>query len=309
MCVLERVAGAEDRGARLDRFVATAVADLSRTRAARLIRGGRVSVNGSAAEPDQRLAPGDRVLVRIPPETEALVPDEAPLEVALETPEFAAINKPSGLTMHPGVGREAGTLAHRLVARYPEAKAVGHPRRPGIVHRLDKDTSGIVLIARTVRAYAHLTREFAERRVVKRYLLLAHGQPVPPQGRIEAPIGRHPSQRTRMAVRRRGRSAETTYSVLGRAAAVSLVLAQPSSGRTHQIRVHMATIGYPIWGDARYGPRPARAPRAMLHAWTLEFVGPDATPWRVAAPPPADFLLQAEEQGLTLPATPCSESR
>ena len=294
------------RGARLDAFLAESLEDVSRSRAARLIRDGQVTVNGQVVAPSRRLQPQDFVRGELPVVTAELKPEPGPLARLLETDDFVALDKPAGLVMHPGAGAGSGTLVHRLVAHYPELAAAGHPRRPGIVHRLDKDTSGVVLIARTPAMYAHLTQAFERREVHKQYLLIARGTLDPPRGRIDAPIGRHPTHRTRMAVARRGRPAVTEYRVLDRAGGAALVEASPTTGRTHQIRVHMAAIGHPILGDATYGGSESAVQRVMLHAWTLRFEGDAGERWLAAAPPPEDFQRTAVALGLTLPDTPAS---
>ena len=301
-----RIVGAAHAGERLDRYAAAVVADLSRSRAARLIRDQDVTVDGLPADPDYRVAIGERVVVQIPPPSAELLPEPGELRVVLESTEFVAIDKPAGISMHPGARDEGGTLAHRLVARYPELAVIGHAQRPGIVHRLDKGTSGVVLVARTLGGYRHLTRLFAERKVAKAYLLIARGQPRPPEGVIEAPIGRHPTNRTRMAVVRRGKPAETAYEVLDGRDAASLVLARPTTGRTHQIRVHLAAIGHPVVGDRAYGATEPLAARPMLHAWTLRFGDAEGGEWHLSSPPPSDFVRVAERLGLSLPATPSS---
>ncbi|MCY3748705.1 MAG: RluA family pseudouridine synthase [Chloroflexi bacterium] len=294
------------RGVRLDAFLAESLADISRSRAARLIRDGRVTVNGQSVQPARRLQAGDIVRGELPTVAAELAPEPGELARLLTTDGFVAVDKPAGIVMHPGAGAGSGTLAHRLVAHYPEIVGVGHPRRPGIVHRLDKDTSGAVLIARTPAIYAHLTQAFERREVGKQYLLIARGTPDPPRGRIDAPIGRHPTHRTRMAVARRGRPAVTDYRVLDRASGAALVEASPTTGRTHQIRVHMAAIGHPILGDASYGGSIASIQRVMLHAWTLRFEDDAGDRWLAAAKPPDDFQNAAADVGLTLPDTPAS---
>lgn len=289
----------------MDAFVAESLADVSRSRVARLIRDGQVKVNGQVVAPSRRLRDGDIVHGELPIVAAELEPEPGPLDRVLTTDGFVAVDKPTGMVMHPGAGAGSGTLAHRVVAHYPELAAVGHPRRPGIVHRLDKDTSGVVLIARTPATYAHLATAFERREVRKRYLLIARGTPDPPRGRIDAPIGRHPTHRTRMAVARRGRPAVTGYRVLDQGPSAALVEASPTTGRTHQIRVHMAAIGHPIVGDAAYGG-PAQGARVMLHAWTLRFEDDAEDRWLAAARPPSDFQRTAADLGLTLPDTPAS---
>ena len=247
---------------------------------------------------------GDAIRVEIPEVTDLLVPEAGPLVVLREEEDFVVIDKPPGMAMHPGARDEHGTLAHRLAARYPELAAIGNPRRPGIVHRLDRDTSGVVVVARSQRGYDVLTQAFASRQVRKRYLLLAHGVVQPREGRIDAPIGRHPTHRTRMAVTRGGRVAATPYQVIQSTPDASLVVATPRTGRTHQVRVHFAAIGHPLVGDSTYGPASPRAPRVMLHAWTLEFPTPSEERVSMQAPIPADFVGVAEALGLTVPTSP-----
>lgn len=293
------------RAVRLDTFMAESLADVSRSRAVRLIRDGQVRVNGQAVAPSRRLHAGDIVRGELPAVAEELEPEPGPLVQLLTTDGFVAVDKPAGTVMHPGAGASSGTLAHRVLAHYPELVGVGHPRRPGIVHRLDKDTSGVVLIARTVAMYAHLARAFERRAIQKRYLLIVRGTPEPPRGRIDAPIGRHPTHRTRMAVARRGRPAVTDYRVLDRSGGATLVEARPTTGRTHQIRVHLTALGHPILGDATYGG-PATAGRVMLHAWTLRFADDAGDRWLAAAEPPEDFQRAAAKLGLTWPDTPAS---
>ena len=289
------------RAPRLDAFLAKAVSDLSRSRAARLIREGQVTVNGRPA------APAQATQYRLPSSVKTrLTPEPGPIVRLLTTDEFVAVDKPAGIIMHPGAGAATGTLAHRLLAHYPELSGVGHPRRPGIVHRLDKETSGVVLIARTLAMYAQLTQAFERRAVRKQYLMIARGSPKPPRGRIDAPVGRHPTQRTRMAVARRGRPALTDYRVLDQAPGASLVQASPTTGRTHQIRVHMAAIGHPILGDIAYGGPASGIERVMLHAWTLRFDDASGTRWLAAAAPPDDFQRTATDLGLSLPSTPAA---
>ena len=291
-------------GRRLDRFVADAAPNLSRSRAARLIQAHHVLVNDELRDPDYRVSTGDHVRVAVAETGGTLSPDPRPLRVLLETPDLAVVDKPAGLVMHPGAADEPGTLAHRLVARYPELAHVGNPRRPGIVHRLDRDTSGVVLIARTAAAYHAFQRSFEQRLVKKQYLAAVHGRPPVAVAQIEAPIGRHPTRRTHMAVTRSGRAAQTSYAVLATSGRTALLDVRPHTGRTHQIRVHLASIGHPILGDPRYGPRPSLANRLLLHAWTIEFTDPSGAQWRVAAAPPDDMQRDLREVDLEIPATP-----
>ncbi|MCY4114671.1 MAG: RluA family pseudouridine synthase [Chloroflexi bacterium] len=291
-------------GRRLDRFVADASSALSRTRAARLIQAERVLVNDETQDPDYRVSAGDNVVVEIDETRSSLAPDSSPMPVLLETPDLVVVDKRPGLVMHPGAADEPATLAHQLLAHYPEVAGIGHPRRPGIVHRLDRDTSGVVLIARTAAAYHSLQQAFERREVRKRYLAGVHGRPTVAAAEIDAPIGRHPTRRTHMAVTRSGRPAQTAYTVCAASASTALLDVRPRTGRTHQIRVHLASIGHPVLGDPRYGPQPPAATRQLLHAWMLEFTDPAGDRWRVAAAPPADMRRELRELELDLPATP-----
>lgn len=213
-------------------------------------------------------------------------PEPGELTILHEDKWLLALDKPAGLAVHPGAGRSSGTLVHRLLARYPELAGVGGPGRPGIVHRLDLGTTGLLLVARTATAYAALSRAFAERQVAKEYLAVVLGSPKVQRGTIEAPIGRHPTRRKEMAVVPRGRPARTDFRVLAAGAGVALLAVTIASGRTHQIRVHLRHRGHPIAGDSTYGGGAARqqpaalaaAIRALarpaLHAWRLRFTHP-----------------------------------
>ncbi len=294
-------------GRRLDRFVADSTPALSRSRAARLIQAQRVVVNDEHRDPDYRVSAGDYVVLAAIESRSPLTPDSRPLRVLLETPDLVAVDKPPGVVMHPGAGDEPATLAHQLVAHYPEVADVGNPRRPGIVHRLDRDTSGVVLIARTAAAYLSLQQAFERREVHKRYLAGVHGRPTVASAEIDAPIGRHPTRRTHMAVTRSGRPAQTAYTVHATSESAALLDVRPRTGRTHQIRVHLASIGHPVLGDPRYGPQPPAATRQLLHAWMLDFTDPAGDRWRVATAPPADMRGELREFKLDLPATPPTE--
>jgi 23S rRNA pseudouridine1911/1915/1917 synthase len=246
---------------------------------------------------------GDRIACD-PPEAreERVLPEPGDLRVLHEDADVVVLDKPAGLTVHPGAGRPSGTLAHHLLDRYPEMAGVGGPGRPGIVHRLDQGTSGVMVVARTAGAYARLARAFSAREVEKRYLAITYGAPSPPAGTIEAPIGRHPERRTEMAVRPDGRPARTLYRTLASGAGISLLELDLATGRTHQIRVHLKSLGHPLVGDPVYGearwkglPRPVQAPlrdfpRPALHAWRLRFAHPGTgAPLAFEAPVPDDL--------------------
>jgi 23S rRNA pseudouridine1911/1915/1917 synthase len=291
----------EDGQDRLDKFLADRVPDLSRSAAQRLIDGGKVTVNGEWLKASYKVRPGDLVTAQLPVEEEAeLVAEAIPLDIVYEDEHLVVVNKPPGMVVHPAPGHAGGTLVNALLARYP-ALTGREGERPGIVHRLDRDTSGLIVIALQEKVRRALQRQFKERLVHKAYLALLDGHLQPAWGRIEAPIGRDPRHRQRMAVLPGGREALTEYHVLEQfahqvgpaAGAYSLVEAQPHTGRTHQIRVHFASIGYPVVGDTVYGRRKARlpAPRQLLHARRLAFKHP-ATGQRLEleAPLPQDLV-------------------
>jgi 23S rRNA pseudouridine1911/1915/1917 synthase len=284
-------------GERLDRALQRALPDLSRTSIQRLINEGHVRVDGRPARPGQRVGPGERVEWEIGPEP-APSPMEAeaiPLEVVFEDEDLLVINKPRGLVVHPAPGHRTGTLVNAVLAHSGEgAEGMGAVDRPGIVHRLDKDTSGLMVVAKAPRAYESLQRQIADRSAERRYLALVRGSPKWERATVDAPIGRHPTDRKKMAVIRRGshhthREALTELRVLERFAGFTLLEARLETGRTHQIRVHCAYIQLPVVGDEAYGPRGVdrdphlsvevkAALRALegqaLHAYRLSFEHP-----------------------------------
>ena len=268
-------------GQRLDRVLAEA-AGVPRNQVKGWIETGRVTVDGAAVErPGRLLRAGEELAWSAPPAADPRITGEAgELAILHLDSEIIVLDKPPGLAMHPGAGRSSATLAHRLLGSFPEIAGVGGPGRPGIVHRLDRDTSGVVVVARTAGSYETLQRAFAARQVEKRYLAIAHGRFEPASGRIEQPIARHAVKRKLMAVRSGGRPAVTLYRQLaetqprrgaGRFALVELDL---KTGRTHQIRVHLKHLHHPIAGDATYGSGTSSAPRLALHAWRLAFEHP-----------------------------------
>ena len=265
---------AED-GQRLDAFLAESLPDLSRTRIQRLIADGRVTVDAERVRPSHRLAAGQTVAVALPePVSDALKPQPARLPVVHEDDDLVVIDKPPGLTVHPAAGQADGTLANALLAHYPEVEGVGGPGRAGIVHRLDKGTSGLLVVAKNEASHASLTAQFKDRLVSKRYVALVVGTPREARAVIEAPLGRHPRQRQRMAVVDDGRPSATPYRVLERYRGYTLVEASPKTGRTHQVRVHFASIRHPLAGDPTYGRREPGLDRHFLHAVFLAFRHP-----------------------------------
>ncbi len=290
----------EEGGGRLDKYLSDRFPDLSRSLARRLIDAGQVSVNGEPARASYRVRRRDLVIVRLPSqEAPTLEAEPLPLQVVYEDDSLLVVDKAAGMVVHPAPGHPGGTLVNALLAHCPELAGAGSDR-PGIVHRLDRDTSGLILVAKREKVRRALQRQFKQRQVFKSYLTLLHGHLQPNWGRIEAPIGRDPRHRQRMAVLPGAREAITEYHVLKQLAqrespganTYSLVEAQPQTGRTHQIRVHFASIGHPIVGDPVYGRRRSSlaAPRQFLHAQRLEFRHPiSGHPMKLEAPLPSDL--------------------
>jgi 23S rRNA pseudouridine1911/1915/1917 synthase len=269
---------AEAAGERLDKVLAAYFEDLSRVQVQDLIREGMVTVNARPVKAAYRIEGGETVRVKIPvPEADqGPKPEAISLELLYENDHVAVIDKPAGMVVHPAFSHKSGTLVNAVLARWPEIAQFSPPDRAGIVHRLDKETSGVILVAKTSEALEELRAQFKGRAVEKRYIGLVEGLPQTPQGLIDAPIGRDPHQRKRMAVTRDGREAVTEYHVLETYAHHSLLEVFPKTGRTHQIRVHLAFIGCPVVGDNVYGPRKQRIKmkRHFLHAAAITFTLP-----------------------------------
>jgi 23S rRNA pseudouridine1911/1915/1917 synthase len=294
----------EVAGERLDRALAAHTGE-SRHRVQRWIAADRVTISGVAARKGgERVRAGERIAwLPIEESERALVAEPGELDVVFEDSDLIVVDKPAGLVVHPGAGRSSGTLVHRLLAIYPELEGVGGPGRPGIVHRLDRGTSGLLVVARHRLAYERLSRAFARREIDKRYLAVVWGRPRASEGRIEAPIGRHAVDRKRMAVQPRGRAAVTAWKCLAVASPIALLELNLLTGRTHQIRVHAQSIGHPLVGDPVYGEarhrglrgplarRLAEFPRPALHAWRLAFAHPmTGERMRFEAPLPEDMV-------------------
>jgi len=258
--------------ARLDKYVARKCPELSRTQVQRLIAQGHVTVNDRRPKAGLKLNPGDRVTVIIPPASPiSPLPEAMPLSIIYEDDDLLIIDKPPGLPVHPAPGHPNHTLVNALLSYLPELAATGDLLRPGIVHRLDKDTSGVMVVAKTGTAQASLISQFKAHSVVKVYLVLVKGRLAPENGLIEAPIGRDPDNRKRMAVVAEGREARTRYQVMKYLGGYTLLEARPETGRTHQIRVHLSAIGYPVVGDPTYGVKSDYASRQFIHASRLGF--------------------------------------
>ena len=281
----------EQAGLRLDRFLALALPQFSRSRLQALIRAGDVRLQGKAARTRETVRAGDVVRLTEPQVQEIdAQAEEIPLEILFEDDDLLVLNKPAGLVVHPGAGNQTHTLVNALLHHCANLSGIGGKQRPGIVHRLDKETSGCLVVAKNDAAHQHLSRQFAEREVKKIYLALVAGTLKKPRGIIDAAIARHPVQRKKMAVNQtRGRIARTDYRVLQSGGGLSLVECALHSGRTHQIRVHLHHLGYPVIGDSLYGKK-AAAPRQMLHAWKLGFTHPRTGERHfLEAPIPEDF--------------------
>ncbi len=285
----------DTQGGRLDRFLGEKCPGLSRTHAQKLIAEGLITVNGKVARASLRLDTGDWIDVNIPPEAPShLIPESIPLKIVYEDGDLMVVDKPAGLAVHPAPGHPAHTLVNAVLGHLPEL-AEEESLRPGIVHRLDKDTSGLIVVAKNRVAQANLAEQFKSRAIAKYYLVLVKGRLSPETGIIEANIGRDPRNRQRMAVVTGGRAARTEYRVVKYVADYSLLEIKPETGRTHQIRVHLAAIGFPVVGDATYGVTSPHLSRQFLHAGKLGFKLPSSGEWvEFQSPLPPD-LEQALE--------------
>jgi len=290
-----------DEPIRLDKFLVQSLPDYSRSRLQALIKDERVTVDRLIAKKTGLLL--DRpvqVIVRIPPpEPSSVQPEAIPLDIIFENNDLMVVNKPAGMVVHPAAGHGQGTLVHAALAHAPEMEGIGGEQRPGVVHRLDKNTSGLILLAKNDRAHRMLQEQFRQRLVHKVYLALVDGRPPTPVGRIEAAIGRDPGERKLMAVvsELKGRPAISDYRTLASYSAHTLLEVQPLTGRTHQIRLHLAFIGCPVAGDTIYGKRHSSIPlqRHFLHAARLTILLPgESHPRNFEAPlpPELDLILQ-----------------
>jgi len=290
-------------GQRLDKALTKRLPDLSRAQIQRLINEGEVTVDGATVKPSLRLAGGEQIEVRIAvSEPAGLLAQAIPLDVRYEDDDLIVINKAAGMVVHPAPGHRQGTLVNAILAYCPEIEGVGGERRPGIVHRLDKETSGLIVVAKNDQAMRALQRQFKRREVTKRYTALVHGRFGQAQALIDAPIGRDPHNRKRMAVippgsRATSRSAQTHVTLLDYYQDCSLLRCRPVTGRTHQIRVHLAFTGHPIVGDKRYGQRRPKLldDRHFLHAGELTITHPTeekALTFEAPLPPELKRLLE-----------------
>lgn len=298
---------AGDEGARLDQYLAEKLTSISRARVQKWIRSGFVQVNDEAKPAHYRLRIGDRLLCLIPAvQPWHLSPEDIPLDILYEDEDLVALNKPPGLTVHPGAGKTGGTLVNALLHHCADLEGIGDVQRPGLVHRLDKDTSGVMIVAKTNTAYQNLLAQFKDRQVGKKYLALVWGTFNISQGNIDAAIGRHPTLRHKMAVTTRGGRAASTSWQRQEEYANSLTLLELvlHTGRTHQIRVHLSSLGHPVVGDAIYGGGEKRfltlppamkklnslVCRQLLHSWKLTITHPcREKKLHLTAPLPLDF--------------------
>ncbi len=285
------------RGERLDKFLAASQSDLSRARIAGLVAGGHVKVDGAIVKASHRLRGGETVEMQVlPPPPAGVSPQDIPLSVVYEDDDILVIDKPAGMVVHPAPGHRRDTVANALLAMLPGIGEVGDGQRPGIVHRLDMDTSGLMVAAKNPRAHRTISAQIKGRSVLKGYTALVKGDMDPPEGVIRAQIGRDRRNRKRMAVVEDGREAETSYRVVERTSGCTLVEVFPRTGRTHQIRVHLSALGHPIVGDALYGGRDPRLERQFLHAHRLGLRLPGSGEYaEFASPLPSDltsFLTQ-----------------
>ena len=263
---------ADTSGTRLDKFVSECRPELSRTYIQKLIADGHIKVNDRMVKASLKLTIGDRLTITIPPSPpNPLEPEAIPLSIIYEDDDLLVIDKPAGLTVHPGPGHYRHTLVNAVLAHFPALPDTGELLRPGIVHRLDKDTSGVMIVAKNIGAHTYFMSQFKAHSVVKAYLVVVKGHLTPRSGIIEAAIGRDPRNRKRMAVLAGGREARSEYQVIKYIGDYTFLEVSPATGRTHQIRVHLSAIGYPVVGDKVYGVKSPHLSRQFLHASRLGF--------------------------------------
>lgn len=293
----------QDAGARVDACLA-AHTELSRSRIAALMAEGALSIDGrTEKKPSVRVAPGQELALHVPEAKAAEVAaQDIPLDILYQDGDVVIVNKPCGMVVHPAAGNEDGTLVNALLYHISDLSGVGGELRPGIVHRLDKDTSGLILVAKNDRAHAALSEQFKARTMEKHYRAVALGSFREDSGLIDAPIARHPADRKKMAVIAGGRESRTEWRVLERLHGATYLDVHLLTGRTHQIRVHMQHIGHPLLGDPIYAPNvrtAVRIPRLMLHAYSLAFTHPaTGERMRFCAPLPADFETTLQKLSL-----------
>ncbi|MDJ1183487.1 RluA family pseudouridine synthase [Roseofilum casamattae] len=293
----------EGKTDRLDRYLSAQLPALSRSRVQKLIEQGQVQIDGEVCRVKKTsLQPGDRITLIIPPvQPVDLIPEDIPLDILYEDEDLLIVNKPAGLVVHPAPGHETGTLVHAILAHCPNLKGIGGEQRPGIVHRLDKDTTGALAIAKTETALYHLQDQLKQKTARRDYLGVVHGCPSSEKGTVDQPIGRHRGDRKKMAivpVEKGGRPSITHWQIQERLGNHTLIHFQLETGRTHQIRVHSTFLGHPLVGDLTYSRGRSlgvNLPGQALHAWRLRLQHPTKKEWiETIAPPPPEFtkLLQ-----------------
>jgi 23S rRNA pseudouridine1911/1915/1917 synthase len=284
------------RRERLDLFIVRKLPELTRSRVRKLIEKGLVTVDGAPpAKQGLLLDRGQSVSITVPDEERhELRAEPIPLRIVYEDDDLIVVDKPAGMAVHPSPGHESGTLVQALLAHSPRLSRAGGAGRPGIVHRLDKDTSGLIIAAKTDKAHVALAKQLHDRKIEKTYVALVEGRIEPPEGTIDAPIARHPAHRQKMAIVEGGRDARTRYRVMQDFERYSLLELHPETGRTHQLRVHLASIGHPVAGDRIYGAKRDDAfPRQFLHAQRLVFTHPRTNERLEVEAPLADDLQDA----------------
>jgi 23S rRNA pseudouridine1911/1915/1917 synthase len=307
----ELIVSANEARLRLDQFLAKRLPEFSRSRLQQLVRDGFVLLNNSSSRPRQIVRSGDKIqFTEAPPQKLETMPEQIPLDVLFEDDDLIVINKPAGLVVHPGSGHREHTLVNALLNHCSALSGIGGKERPGIVHRLDKETSGCLVAAKNDLTHHGLSRQFADRTVEKVYLALVTGKVRKQNGVIEEKIARHPVHRQRMSASTiRGRTAKTEYRVLRSSDRASLIECRLHSGRTHQIRVHLHHLGHPVIGDKVYGRAAKDFSRQMLHAWKLGFRHPRTEEWKnFEAPLPDDFNQAIAATGLESAVRATSEN-
>jgi len=302
------VVNAAEAGQRIDAFIAHGTG-MSRSRAAVLVEAGLVLVNGKCVKPSAKLRLGDEVSINLPEPSpdDTLIPENIPLRILFKDEHLVVIDKPAGLVVYPAAGHRSGTLMNALRSMVGPLSAPGGPLRPGVVHRLDKDTSGVMVVALDDASYYSLVEQFRARTIQREYRALVFGCPRADEGEIDAQIGRSTADRKKMSVRsNRGKEARTSWKLLRKLNGAAFVSAKLGTGRTHQIRVHFLSLGHPVLGDRTYGEKTAIThsgkritfPRQMLHAATLGFLHPVSNEWiSFESPLPADLEKALMELG------------
>ncbi len=270
----------EQAGTRLDVLISSLISDLTRTRVQKLVAAGEITVNGKPSKSNYKVRAEDRISVKIPePEILEVEAEDIPLDIVYEDKDLIVVNKPQGMVVHPAAGNYSGTLVNALLEHCKDLSGINGVIRPGIVHRIDKDTSGLLVAAKNDRSHLNLAEQIKRHQAARKYIALVHGNITEPGGVIDAPIGRDPRNRKKMAVvTRNSKPAVTRYRVLERFGEYTLVECSLETGRTHQIRVHMAYLGHPVAGDPVYGPKknPLGLKGQALHAFSLAFRHPSS---------------------------------